>query len=476
MPTNSKPAVAVTPGATNAPHQMNVVEYSGNIVGGPSDFFTTDDPSTKDLNESMFLSQRNQTINSNGTTTNIDPNARAYTSVGTSNSGNLSNEAAQASSVQDNGQGRYEAYDSTPDVAQNQTTAAQGQVSQQGQVDINTGVAEPVQGEAAQQDLNTVDPKATVRGQLAQMESDWVDPMTGEPKIPIYAQAAARQVSRIAAFNGLTGTAATAALATALQEASITMASADAQFFQTLTVKNLDNRQQTAINNANILANMEMQNADNRLAAAIQNSQQFLDMDLANLDNRQQANVLDSQARIQAILEYGKQENVARRVGAETDKFYDEMNNQIEQFNAGLTQDNNQFNSTLEDSREKWYGNMQFQIDQSNAEWRRNVTLTEDAQNFEAARLDVQNMTSISNEQLNRLWDRSDSLLDYLWKTSDNQRQRDHELVLQEMQTQAALEKAREARAAENESAIGGLVGGILGDAVGGLVSNVFGW
>ena len=476
MPSNSPQGpVVVTPGETNAPHQMNVVEYGGNLVGGPSDFFTTDDPSTRDLNESMFLSQRNHMANANASG-NIQRNQAAYDRVGSQTHANDRNmQAAQADQVRDTGQGRYDAASAEGAINQHQTQAAQGQLSGQSQVDMNAGEAQFTAGEAAQQDFDAVDPRATVRGQLEQMQSDWVDPVTGEPTIPLYAQAAARNVSKIAAFNGLTGTAHLGALTTAMQEASITMASADAQFFQTLTIKNLDNRQEMAVQNANILANMEMQNADNRLAAAIQNSQQFIKMDLANLDNQQQANVIDSQARIQSILEATREENVARRFGAETDMYYDQLNTQIDQFNAGLTQDARQFNSTMEDSRQKWYANMQFQIDQSNAEWRRNVTLNEDAQNFEAARQDVQNMLAISNEQLNQLWDRSDAILDYAWKTADNAAQRDHEMVLQQMINQAQADARREARNAENEGALGSLIGGIVGDGIGGLIGSIFG-
>ena len=115
---------------------------------------------------------------------------------------------------------------------------------------------------------NYLDAKATMRGQLETLQNEFIDSTTGEPKIPIWAQGTARNVSKIFAFSGMSGTAATAAMSTALMEASLPIAQSESAFFQSLTLKNLDNKQQSTINAANVIAKFESQNLDNRMQAA----------------------------------------------------------------------------------------------------------------------------------------------------------------------------------------------------------------
>lgn len=494
----------ITPGKTNADNQMNVAEWAGNIAGDPSKFFTTDDPTTPHINESMFMSDRNQQIDPNATGTDINGQDPKYQI-------DPDKYQATAASTQ-NRTGEAATYDAalTWDMINNMINmqGAQGQVNQDAIInaddvtldleaitDPNTALGKALQ-DYAYQDMSTVidtstaqgkllaeqlgrfnyvDSKATLQGQMELLQSQFQD-ANGDPRIPPWASGIARNVSKIAAFKGITGTAATEAMTNALMESSIPIAQQDAAFFQSLTLKNLDNKQQQTINTANVLSKMALTNADNRLAAAIQNSRNFMEMDLANLDNEQQARVINTQARIQSILEDANQENVARRFGAEAtnnmDQFYSNLNASIDQFNAAQYNDMEKFNSTLSDAREKFYSSMQFQIDQSNAEWRRNVTLTEDAQQFEAAATDVKNMVGIANEAFNQLWDRSDALLDYIWKTSDNQKQRDHELLLTNIKTQADIDAANAARADAESTSLGNLIG-VVG---GGLLDKALGW
>lgn len=342
----------------------------------------------------------------------------------------------------------------------------------------------------------------------------------------MWAAATSRAVGRIASFKGMTGTAATAAMAQALMEASLPIAQADSAFFQTVTLQNLNNRQASTINKANVLAKMDLSNLDSRMAAAVQNSKNFLEMDLANLNNRQQSEILNTQARVQSILEDAKAINTQRLFTAtsqnEMDKFYDEMNSNISQFNASqknsmsqfnadqkntqsrfnTTEKNNtlkfnaeqinsqnrfnaserndmymanmseknaqeRFNADLENNRQQFYSNMQYNIDTSNAKWRQTVTLTESAQQFEAAAADVKNMTGIGVEQLNQIWDRSDALLDYLWKSTENDLERSNKLALSKMSTDS-----------QDKAGLGSVFGSLLGNIVGKADSlgDIFSW
>lgn len=485
----------VVPGQanSNAPGQINVVDWGGQLAGDPSSFFS----------EEMLLSNKVPNIDYNAAGTNLDASNYAM------DAGRLRQNAAQADAalVENVAQANkvdprqavgYDAQTTQQNVTQNgQMNAAQGVVNPNAIIDAPqidteaTGRGENEVGKAlndyANQDLNSVDPKATLKGQLDILQSEFVDG-DGNPTIPAWAAGAARNVQKIAAFSGMTGTAATAALSQALLEASTTVAAQDANFFQTLTLQNLNNKQASIINKANVLANMDLANMDSRLAAAVQNSKAFMDMDLANLNNRQQAEMINTQARVQSILEDAKAVNTQRMFEAESqnelNKFYDQLNTQIEQynvsaqnnmsqFNAAQQQQMNisnrdainnmaQFNATLENQREEFYKNMQYNVDLANAQWRQTVTLTEAQMEFEAAATDVKNMVGVGAEQLNRLWDRSDSLLDYLWKSTENEQDRQNRLAITKLQ--ADLQES-----ADSSRGWGQIFGTIATSLIGGI-------
>ena len=299
---------------------------------------------------------------------------------------------------------------------------------------------------------NYVDMKSTVTGQLEMLADSFVG-SDGEPKIPAFAQAQARAVGRTITFSGMTGTAATAAMATALMEASLPIAQQEAQFFQTLTVKNLDNKQQAIINKATVLSNFDLANLDARETAAVQNAQAFLEMDLSNLTNEQQAFMVNTQARVQVLLEDTQQENATRRFSAESKndftKFYTELGTQVEQFNANLLSELKRFNAgeindatefrmALENERQQFYSKMQYAVDESNARWRQTVATTNTQMAYDAAAIDTKTILDLSQEGLNRIWDRTDSELDYRFKGAVSEEEFELRLLLGEMQAQAA--------------------------------------
>lgn len=331
---------------------------------------------------------------------------------------------------------------------------------------------------------NYVDYKSTVQGQLDILSKAFVD-ANGNPKIPPFAAGVARNVSRIAAFKGVTGTAATAAMTQALMESMLPVAQADATFFQTVQLKNLDNKQQQTINTANILSKFELTNQDARMTAAITNAKTFMQYDLTNLANEQQVEVLNTQNRVQSILESAKEENVARRFASQSqndmDMFYDNLHTQVSQFNAaqqnamtqfnvGQVNDTSQFNATLENNREQFYKEMQFQIDAANAKWRQTVTLTNAQMEFEAAALDVKNIVGLTTEALNQLWDRADAQLDYIWKSSESELDRETSIELAKLQIAAnkyaANKSAQTSQTNALFQAIGTAAGAYLGSDI----------
>ncbi|MDC3221876.1 tail fiber domain-containing protein [Planktomarina sp.] len=336
---------------------------------------------------------------------------------------------------------------------------------------------------------NYIDAKSTVTGQMEILSKEFVDPVTGDPKIPTWASGLARSVSRTIAFKGINGTAATMAMTQAIMEATLPIAQSESQFYQTLTVKNLDNKQTAIINKANVMSKFELADLDTRTAVAVQNAKTFMSYDMTNLANEQQTELVNTQARVQSIMEDANTENVARRFGAESNnditKFYDQLGAQIdqfntgqkntmEQFNTGELNDTFQFNANLENSREQFYQNMQFQVDSANAKWRQTVTLTENEQQFQAAATDVKNIMNLTTETLNQMWDRQDSLLDYAWKEGENQKDRETKIELAKMELYQAQMKADAERQAGKMKAIGSVVGAVGGAFAGPAATALF--
>lgn len=494
--------------------QMNVVDYAGQIVNNPSSGMTQDDPSTPNVNESMELSDRVPNINENAEGTNIDPNDPRFAQQPGTQAPTAQGTAHTAGQVDPRDAATYEAQQTQQNVAQNgQMTGQQGQVSQQAQIDApqldmqgaatgtnadgSTNYTGQALKEHASQNISNIidtstpagkalaaqlgegnytDSKATLKGQLDILQGEFVGP-NGEPKIPAWAAGTARSVSKIAAFKGMTGSAATAAMAQALMEASIPVAQQDAAFFQTVTLQNLSNKQASTLNRANVLAKFDLSNLDNRMAAAVENSKAFLAMDMANLDNRQQAEIINTQARVQSILEDAKSVNAQRLFTAESEndmnKFYDSLKSSIEQFNTaqknGMEQFNtseangmSKFNADLENNRQQFYKSMQYNIDVANAKWRQEVTTQESAYAFEAASTDVKNMMNLSMEQLNQIWDRSDALLDYLWKSSENDADRKSAMAIAKIEGQMQLDAADKA----GWGSLFGTLAGSAGEAI----------
>lgn len=492
---------------------MNLVNYSANLIGDPSAFFSND----------MKLSQNTPTMDANATGTNIDGSQAKYAvnpgELATSTS--TVQNVAQAQAVKAQPAATYTAAQTAPAVQAAQMTAAQGTVNPNAIINPTTvdmqGMAtgtnkdgttnyagQALQGFASQNistvidtstmsgkllaqtlgEGNYTDAKATVQGQMEILSKEFVD-SAGNPKIPTWAAGVARSVSRIAAFKGMTGTAATAALSQAIMEATLPIAQQDAQFFQTLTVKNLDNKQQQTINTANVLSKMEMANMDARNAAAVENAKNFMQMDLTNLTNAQQAAVVNTQARVQSILEDAKAVNTQRLFSAqstnEMDKFYASLNtniqtfnaaqtNAISQFNAGATNTTSQFNATMENNRSQFYQTMQYNVDLANAKWRQSVETTNNSNQFQAAALDVKNMFQLSSESFNQMWDRMDSLLSYAFTDSQNDAERDLKIAYYN----ASLQVERDKINAQDEGFLGS-IGKIAGTMAGSWAGSAAG-
>lgn len=465
---------------------IDPTRLAGDLVGDPGQFMQGD----------MTLADKVEGIDPNTPGTNIDGtkfgmDADALSVTATTGVTDTANNVTETDAR------TYTAETAFDRVAAQDMDAAQGEVSDEAIIDASEiegdvdALEERVSGFANQNISNVIDTstiagkllaeklgegnytdaKATVKGQMDILSEEFVD-ANGNPKIPTWAAGSARAVSRMMAFKGVTGTAATAAMAQAIMEASLPIAQADAKFFQTVTLENLDNKQQSIINTANIVAKMEFANLDVRESAAVNNAKSFMQMDLTNLDNEQKANIINNQGRVQSILEDQKVINAQRLFTADSQndfiKFYSNLNSSIDMFNTeqvnGMERFNvdqlnsvNQFNANLENSREQFYKDMQYNIDLANTKWRQSITLQENEQLFEANARDVQNMFNLSTEQLNRIWDRSDALLDYAWKSSENELDRETKMALAKMEMEWQRYSAKQQKKGAMWEAVGGM-------------------
>lgn len=487
-------ATQIVPDKTTSSGQMNVADYAGQVALNPTQALTSDEKLANHVPQ-MTGNEAGTSINTDTTNNPSQFNAQTQTGTAQTMSGVDAKQSAtyDVAKTQDKvaaadmqaAQGQVDpranvtaqqldmqgmATGKNADGSTNYTGQALNQYATQGMQVIDTSTEAGKIAAKAAGDGNYVDSKATIEGQLQQLQAQFTDAQ-GNPTIPPWAAGTARDVSRIAAFKGMTGTAATAALSQAIMEASLPIAQQDAQFFQTLTIQNLNNKQAATINKANVLANMDMKNLDNRMTAAVQNSQNFMQMDMQNLSNDQQARLINTQDRVQSILTDANQENVRNQFVAQSqnqmDEFYDNLNSSIQQFNTsqlnGMTQfnagqenANAQFNANLENNRQEFYKNMQYQIDVANAAWRQTVTMTNNANNFQAAATDVKNLVGMSVEQLNQLWDRSDSMLQMAWQSSENDKTRAVQLAT-----------ARTQANAQENAGLGAAIGSVVGKIAG---------
>jgi hypothetical protein len=108
---------------------------------------------------------------------------------------------------------------------------------------------------------------------------------------------------------------------------------------------------------------------------------------------------------------------------------------------------------------------MQYQIDFANQKWRQAVTMQNNQNLFDAISTDVKNKVGLTSEQLNNMWDRSDALLDWTWKSSESQADRDLKMFQMKMEMQMAAAQAK----AKKKAGLFGAVGNVLGSVAGSM-------
>ena len=301
------------------------------------------------------------------------------------------------------------------------------------------------------QSLASLDPKATVQGQLESISTDIQQSLSTGSPLPAFARGAAEAAKATMQSRGLgSSTMLAEALAEGILRSSIPIAQADANTYKQVIFQNLANNQQ----------------------AAVINAQSYLQMDMANLSNQQQSNLQNLQARQQTLLTDNAARNAALQFNAtsqnQVNQFYDTLNTNIQEQNArrsdALGQFNNaeankvaalnaknataiadanaqrtaalnQFNATLESQRERFNVENQRVIDQSNVTWRRQINTANTAATNAANQTNAQNLLNLSNFALSSMWQQWRDEASWVNQSAENEMNRNHNLAV------AALER-----------------------------------
>ena len=183
---------------------------------------------------------------------------------------------------------------------------------------------------------------------------------------------------------------AAAAIIQSTIESGIPIAREDANKFATIQLQNLTHKQATALANASVFANMDQTNVGVRLNSNIELSRAFLEIDTQNLRQEQQEEVLNQAAINQFLLSDQAADNAMEQLNvtteAQTDQFFSQLGVQVrennanritavEQFNAGQANTISVFNAKQKDLRERYNSELQTQIQASNVQHRRRITL-----------------------------------------------------------------------------------------------------
>ncbi len=310
-------------------------------------------------------------------------------------------------------------------------------------MDIVQGeLSEGAIAEAATEEL---DVRGTVQYQLGELMGSLE---SGGP-MPPWASPQVRKVNAIMQQRGLGASSmASAAMTTALMESGIQIAAKDADKYSAIQLQNLNNKQQTALQNAATIATMDTANLNARLQSEVTNAKAFLSIDLANLDNQQKSDTLTYQSQVEGLFKDAAEDNARKQFNAknelQVEEFFAELGAQVatananraasmEQFNVSEANSMNQFNATVRNNRDQFNANMRFAVDQSNAVWRREVNTSNTALQNETNRINVQNEYNANQNALNNLWQAQRDNAQWNFTKGENALAREHDMAINAM-------------------------------------------
>jgi hypothetical protein len=327
-----------------------------------------------------------------------------------------------------------------------------------------------------------VDSKRTVVGQLDLLQKHFVDPNTGEYKIPGFMADMANSIKGSLNIKGADSQQITAKLATAMMSNLVGIADKEANIMNGIASENMTAKNAQFMQKARILSQLKIANADAKTQALTYNATVVKNLDLANLANQQQAGMLNASQRYLALFEDAKETNLGKRfditneldreqwyttMSTNTGLAISQMKDAFEKFNLGEVNATARANQAAEMRMFEFEKTHQHQIDQDNVAWRRQVMNTNTQMAFSAAQMDAKTILGITSEQHNRLWNRADMQFNYLATSSESQKDRDLKMFQMKMEAQMAAMKAKASKKNALFGAIGQIGGSVLGSMFG---------
>ena len=372
-----------------------------------------------------------------------------------------------------------------------------GVVSNQSQVDALTVQDSRTKeqllssGTLSQAQTQELSENATVQFQLEKIYESLED---GKP-LPAWAAPNVRKVQDIMNARGLgASSVAAAAMVQAIAESALPIAVQDANRYATIQIQNLTHEQQTALANAATIAAVDARNLDNKMKASQQNAQSFLQMDMAEFNAEQAGAVLQYQSQVQSLFTEAAAENARLQFNAKSetqvDQFYEQLGVTVSKGNVDREVATRQFNvdqknsmskyvAKIEDARDKFNSNLQLQIDQSNALWRRTLNTAATAGKNDENRLVTAALLGMTNTAQNNLWQKYRDEASFTFKSTQNDLQRTHQVAQVAIANQFARDMFDAEIDAQTNEAIGTFLGntlqGVFRRAADSLGKSIFG-
>jgi len=244
----------------------------------------------------------------------------------------------------------------------------------------------------------------------------------------------------------------------------------NARIANSVDMANLNASNAKVLADAANLTQLDLANLNNRQQAQVQNAKSFLEMDMANLNNEQQTKLFNSQALINSIMSDAAAENAAEQFNASSEnqtnqffagltasisQFNAEQNNAMEKFNAGEANAIAEFNTTQLNLRDQFNTQNSLIIEQANAEWFQKIATTDNAAINQSNREEAAAANNMTAKGFDAYMMEVRDLMDYAWKTANNDADRAVKLSVAKLETEAAAANAKATKSSGLWSALG---------------------
>lgn len=220
------------------------------------------------------------------------------------------------------------------------------------------------------------------------------------------------------------------------------------------------------------------------LPIAQANANAYLQVNMANLTNQQQADVQNQQALVQTLLSDQAATNAASQFNAQSEdqvnEFMSNLNSQVQmsnaaqinamnQFNAGQTNSVGEFNANLANNVAQFNSANQLTIAQNNVAWRRNINTLNTAAVNAANQTNAQNEFNLTSTAQNNLWNQWQDQASWANTDAQNALTRAQNMAIASLGQQTAFNLADQAQ----QTALLSYLGKFGIDVAGGPLSNL---